>query len=173
MARLTRLLRRPLAAVLAASLSSATALAQPPPQPSPQTSTDARTRQAQARWDEGVAAANRGDYETARVAFEQAYAITPFDAVLRNLAISQLRTGYTAEGARNLAKFLATDDGRAHPDRSLLEDLLADTERKLGRIDIEVDVPDATVLVDNVRAGSTPLTHPWYVAPGPHEVQVS
>src|SRR5689334_6911414 len=61
---------------------------------------------ARRRFQEGVAAVDAGNYEAARLAFQQAYAIKPHPSVLRNLGQAELRTGHYLEAARHLSTFL-------------------------------------------------------------------
>ena len=63
-------------------------------------SDDALTKAARARFQEGVEAFDKGNYEAARASFKQAYALRQHPAVLLNLAQSCLKSGHYLEAAK-------------------------------------------------------------------------
>jgi len=155
---------------LVASTARAESAAAKPPAPA---EVDARTRDARARWEEGIRAFDREDFESARVSFEQAYAVMHIDSVLKNLAIAQLRSKHVLEGARNLAEYLRSAKGVADKDHAAVQKLLTDAERELGRLAVETDVTDANIVIDGETVGRSPLGFDWYVSPGSHLISVS
>src|SRR5882724_88200 len=78
-------------------LASAPSFADPP---------NEAVRMARRRFQEGVAAVDAGNYEAARVAFQQAYALKPHPSVLRNLGEAELKPGRHLEAARHLSTFI-------------------------------------------------------------------
>src|SRR5262249_55614818 len=76
-----------------------------PPTVVPAVSGDA-LRQANVKWQEGIAAVSRGDLETARAAFQKAYEIVPDPAVLQNLGEVEFETNRFADAARHFSLFL-------------------------------------------------------------------
>src|SRR6185369_12399263 len=78
---------------------SASGFAQPAPSPE-------EVQQAQARWSEGKAFFDAGNFESARVAFKQAYTVFPHPAFLQNLGEAELRCGRSVEAARHLSQFI-------------------------------------------------------------------
>ena len=79
---------------------------------------DATIEAARERFREGVTYFDNREFERARLAFVQAYALKPHPAVLLNLAQSELRSGHEAEAATHFARYLrehaeATEEQRA------------------------------------------------------------
>ena len=59
---------------------------------------------ASATFKEGIAAFDRRDFEAARLAFLQTYALKPEAAVVRrNLGLAEIYSGHYLDGARRLA----------------------------------------------------------------------
>lgn len=149
--------------ILVALLVATPSLAQP---------TQEALRTARRRFQEGVAAVDAGNYEAARIAFQQAYALKPHPAVLRNLGQAELKTGRYLEAARHLAVFLRDTTYGSPAEREVAGRSLATAEAQVGRMVIEVDVPGADVTVDGETAGRSPVTDPFYAEPGERVVRI-
>src|SRR6185436_14035989 len=67
---------------------------------------DAVTVQARARFKEGVDFYDKGQFENARLAFLQAYALKKHPAVLLNLAQSSAKSGHALEASKYFQQFL-------------------------------------------------------------------
>jgi hypothetical protein len=128
--------------------------------------------QAQARWEDGKKAFDRGDFQRAWLFFKQAYAAYPHPAFLQNLGETELRIGKFVDAARHLARYLR--DGRlTQSERDLPTRSLKKASARLGAIVVatDPDVAVAEVRVDGEWVGETPLDDaPWYVEPGEHTV---
>jgi hypothetical protein len=122
---------------------------------------------ARARFNEGVKFFDAGQYDKARAAFLQAYALKKHPAVLLNLAQSALRGHHEAEAARYFVTYLrdpaATDAGKA-----IAEHGLADARAKDGRLDVRAPA-GIEVFVDDQSAGMGPQLVD--VDPGTHAVR--
>src|SRR4051812_3966873 len=72
---------------------------------------DATVEMARQRFREGVQFYDQRQYEKARLAFLQAYALKPHPSVLLNLAQSELRAGKPDDAASHFSEYLksATD----------------------------------------------------------------
>jgi PEGA domain-containing protein/tetratricopeptide repeat protein len=134
---------------------------------------NAETEKARALWYRGVEAFRAGDYEAARVAFEQCYKLMPKTDVLRNLSISELESGHYVSGARHLTQLLKSPEALNEKARKEAEKRLAQAEAQVGRLAIVVDVTGADVVVDGVNVGKSPLDASVYVEPGQHVLLVS
>ena len=132
---------------------------------------DEASKAARRRFDEGTVAYDAGHYEAARIAFQQAYAIKPHPAVLRNLGEAELRTEHFVDAATHLAAFLKS--GNAPQSVERVRQSLAAAEDKIARLTVEVSVPGAEVALDRTVLGLSPLADDAkYVDPGEHVVHV-
>jgi hypothetical protein len=133
---------------------------------------DEATKNARRRFQEGVAAADAGNYEAARVAFQQAYALKQHHAVLQNLGQSELRTGHYVEAARHLALFLSDANAGTPQEREAVRAALAEAETKVGKLVLTVDVEGAELTVDGDAVGRSPFAAPFYFEPGQRTLRV-
>lgn len=160
----------PLSLILLAPTSLAWAAPEAPSQSLP--APDALTAEARKRFNEGLRASAAGDFERARLAFLQTYALKQAPEVLRNLAMNEIAAGHLASGARHLSAYLrgpvpATETAET---RALAERTLREAEAKLGRLAITVNAANADVFVDEAPVGRSPIPFEWHVDPGPATV---
>src|SRR5262249_39566680 len=113
-------------------------------------------RMARKRFQEGVAAVDAGNYEGARVAFQQAYALKPHPSVLRNLAQAELMTKRYLEAARHLSTFIRDTTYGTAADREAAAKSLAQAEEQVGRVLVFVDIAGADITIDGELAGRSP-----------------
>jgi hypothetical protein len=133
--------------------------------------TPEEVHQAQARWAEGKAAFDGGNYEAARVAFKQAYTIFQHPAFLQNLGEAELRTGRMVEAARHLTLFLRASNTGSPVQREFARKSLKRAAEKLGSLAVDTNVEEAEIRVDGELIGVSPLAGlAWHVAPGVHLV---
>ena len=151
-------------AVLVAFLSSTvpiTALAQDDPV----------TMQARARFKEGVDAYDKGQFENARLAFLQAYALKKHPAVLLNLAQSSAKAGHPLEAAKYFQQFLKESTSASPQQRADAESGLAEVRQKLGRIEVMAGAGTEVTLDEKERLGNAPFNDPIDVEPGAHSLR--
>jgi hypothetical protein len=123
---------------------------------------------AQARFNAGLKYYDRGEYDRAREEFLQAQAIFPKPALLRNLALTEVRTGRPLDALQHLRAYLA-DPGTTPDKRALAEQNLAEAYAMTGHLSITA--PRGTRLkVDGKEIGVAPLKDAVDVAAGPHGV---
>lgn len=124
---------------------------------------------AQQRYREGDAAMNRSDFEGARLAFVQAYALDPSPQYLWNLAIAEAKGAHPIEALGHLRQYLRLPSV-TETERSAAAVWMADAASKTGHIRVETS-PGATITLDSTfNAGTTPLAEPLDVPPGPHRL---
>ncbi len=122
---------------------------------------------ARARFKEGVEFYDKFQYEQARAAFLQAYALKKHPTVLLNLAWSCLKSGHSLEAERYFKQFLSDGKDITDKQRADANDGLNQAHGKIGRID--VSAPAGTeITIDGDRVGSSPLPEPVAVEPGAH-----
>jgi hypothetical protein len=127
---------------------------------------------ARRRFQEGVAAVDAGNYEAARVAFQQAYALKPHPSVLRNLGQAELRTGRYLEAARHLSTFLRETTFGSAADREVVTGSLSQAEAEVAKLFVEVDVAGADISVDGELVGRSPTSDPFYAEPGERMIRI-
>jgi hypothetical protein len=159
---------RPLAAALLIALVPATL--QAPVLAQPAGAEDPTTAMARARFKEGVDFYDKGEYEQARAAFLQAYALKKHPAVLLNLAWSTLKSGHALEAEKYFKQFLSEGKDITDKQRADANDGLTQSHAKLGRIEIAA-AAGTEVTVDGERVGTTPLADPIAVEAGAHTVK--
>jgi hypothetical protein len=130
---------------------------------------DPVTAMARARFKEGVEFYDKGQFEQARAAFLQAYALKKHPAVLLNLAWSCLKSGHALDAERYFKQFLVDGKEISDKQRADATDGLSQSRNKIGRIDV-VAPPGTEITIDGDRAGSAPLGDPVAVEPGAHTV---
>lgn len=135
---------------------------------------DARSAEALARFNEGLALADSGKLDEARLKFLQSISVFKAASTLYNLASVEVKLGHDLDAIEHFRSFLQaaetdpriTDQQRERAKRSI-EDLL----KKVGQIDIRVP-QGATLSIDGKSLQSIP-TEPVPVTPGRHTVVAS
>ncbi len=123
---------------------------------------------ARARFQEGVKHYDAGDFQKARAAFLQAYALKKHPAVLLNLAQSELRSGYHADAATHFSSYLR-GDGSA-PEKAEAEKGLAKAKAKVAEVKVTAPA-GADIYVGGKIIGRAPLAGPVYVKPGASTIE--
>lgn len=129
---------------------------------------DPATTQARARFKEGVDYYDKGQFENARLAFQQAYMLKKHPAVLLNLAQSGAKANHPLEASRYFQQFLREATSATPQQRKDAEKGLAEVRSKLGMIDVLGPPGVEITLDDKERLGTTPIAEPVDVEPGPH-----
>jgi hypothetical protein len=123
---------------------------------------------------EGIAAFDRRDFEAARVAFLQTFALKPSAPVVRrNLGLAEIYSGHYLDGARRLGRVIHMTDEGTSVDRARMVESLKKAEAHLERVTVEVNVEGAEIRIGDVDLGVSPLPFAWYLEPGAYEVRVS
>src|SRR5882724_1476032 len=132
---------------------------------------DASVAMARERFSEGVAFFDKKDFEKARLAFLQAYALKKHPAVLLNLAQSELRSSHEADAAKHFAAYLRDATDASQAETQAAQAGLNAAKVAVAEVEVSVDESAAEVYVDGTLAGVTPLPGPLYMAPGSHSVE--
>jgi len=128
------------------------------------------TAAARERFKEGVSYFDQKQYEKARAAFLQAYALKKHPAVLLNLAQSELRSSHERDAAQHFAEYLREATEASGPERDAAQSGLASAKASIAEITVTTDA-DADVSVDGTLQGLAPLPGPLYLEPGMHTLQ--
>jgi hypothetical protein len=128
--------------------------------------------EAQRLFEQGVAAAAAGDYATAIFAFERSNELLPTPGSLKNLALYEDAAGRLADAFRSWTQLLADYGQMVSPaTRTQAEERVRDLDAVLARVTIEVNLADATVLIDGREAGKSPLVEIQRLEAGTHVLE--
>jgi hypothetical protein len=142
--------------------------------PASDTPEDVENAKARQTFKEGIAAFDRRDFEAARVAFLQTFALKPTAPVVRrNLGLAEIYSGHYLEGARRLGRVIHTTDEGSSVDRARMVESLKKAEAHLERVTVEVNVEGAEIQIGDVDLGTSPLPFAWYLEPGSYDVRVT
>lgn len=126
---------------------------------------------ARARFKEGVEYYDKGQYELARAAFLQAYALKKHPAVLLNLAWSCMKGGHALEAERYFKQFLAEGKEITDRQRADANDGLTQAHAKLGRLEVAA-AAGTEITIDGESMGAAPLADAPFVEAGAHTVKM-
>jgi hypothetical protein len=129
-----------------------------------------RTAEAQARFNEGVKAYARRDFEHARLAFLQSLALVERGSVLRNLGLAEMELGRPVDALHHLRAAIKLPDLDAEH-RAVTDHDIRDAYAATGHISVQT-ADGATLTVDGEAVeGSAPFPVPVDVMPGHHVLQ--
>jgi hypothetical protein len=118
---------------------------------------------------EGAEALAKGDYDAARLAFAQAYAVDPQPATLLRLAVAETKGGHPLDAIAHVRRWLQASPAQAAPgDREAAEALLAEDAAKVGHVRVEAPAGAQISMDAGAPVGIAPLSAPLDVAPGRH-----
>jgi hypothetical protein len=132
---------------------------------------DAAIQMARERFQEGVKFYDAKQYDKARAAFLQAYALKKHPAVLLNLAQSELRSGHEADAAKHFAQYMRENKEASAAERQEADKGLTESKKTVGEIRVTVGADSADVYVDGNLEGRSPLAGPLYLKPGSHNLE--
>ncbi len=129
--------------------------------------------EAQTSYRLGLALFDRQQYRPALDAFQQAYRLSPAFRILYNIAIVDVALADAAAASTAFRRYLEEGGDKIEPARiAQVKSQLASLEPRTGTLSLIVDTPNASVLVDRVEVGHTPLPLPLRLNPGSHSIAV-
>jgi tetratricopeptide (TPR) repeat protein len=154
------------AAVLCGSPSRRVAAAEASPAVvAPEVKADAR-----ARFDQGLKLFEKGENAAALAEFQRAYALIPNATLLYNIGLVQAAMGRPVETVDALEKLLADDSARLSVEQRRHATQVRDEQvGRIARVVVLTDRP-ATVEIDGVESGRTPLAAPLRGSSGGHVI---
>ncbi|HEX2657673.1 MAG TPA: hypothetical protein VHU40_05355 [Polyangia bacterium] len=175
---MTRTLRIWPAVLLAISLTRPAAAAPAPAVPAvpaaPQADVgDPLAEQAKQHFQRGVTSYKDGDLDAALAEFNKAYETRPDYRVLYNIGQVQAERHDNATAITVLRQYLKDGDAQLDTERrASVEQTLRDLAKRVGAVTINVNVPDAEVLIDGTSVATMPLAAPLVVNAGVREITV-
>jgi len=114
-----------------------------------------------------------GDFDAALVQFERAYEVKPNYKVLYNIGQTYFQLRQYVEARDAMQRYVKEGGAQVEGERlaAVTKDL-ADLEKRIANVTINVNANDATVLVDGKKVGTTPLSGPVAVSEGQRSISV-
>jgi tetratricopeptide (TPR) repeat protein len=161
-------------ALLLAALPAHAEVAPPaatPPQPA--TGEVNELELARQHFTQGTKLYKDGDFDAALVQFERAYEVKPNYKVLYNIGQTYFQLRQYVEARDAMQRYVKEGGAQLEGERlaAVTKDL-ADLEKRIANVTINVNVADATVLVDGKNVGKTPLPGPVPVSEGQRTISV-
>ena len=137
--------------------------------PAAQAPADARA-EARERFDRGLSLFEKGENAAALAEFKRAYELIPNPVVLYNMGLVYAAMNRPVEAADALERYLAQAGDKASSQQRQHAIKVRDEQAaRVARVLVVTDHP-ATVEVDGVEAGRTPMAEPLRVPSGAHTI---
>jgi len=123
--------------------------------------------EARTRYTRGLKLYDEGNTIAARVEFERAYELAPSYRILYNIGLCYKKTNDYVEALKAFERYLL-DGGDEVPEerRTAVNKEIQDLRPNIATATITTNVPGATITVDDVTAGQTPLAQKVLLNPG-------
>jgi len=142
-----------------------------PPAPAPAMPSPAVKAEARERFDTGLHLFEKGENAGALAEFKRAYQLIPTPVVLYNMGLVYAAMNRPVDALDALTQFLIEPEGAGAEQKKHAEQVRAEQEKRIAQLVVLTDHP-ATVEVDGVEVGHTPLAKPIRVGSGSHVVAV-
>ena len=163
----------PAAAVTTAPADAPTPAAAATDAPAAAAPADDVTTQAREHFTQATKLYKDGDFDAALVQFERAYELKPNYRVLYNIGQTYFQLRQYVEARDAMTRYLKEGGDQIDAERqAAVHKDLADLQRRLAKVTIQVNVGGATVLVDGKNMGVTPLAEPIVVSEGLRSISV-
>lgn len=135
---------------------------------------DAASAQARQHFERGYTLAADGDFAAAIEEFERAQALRPNVSLLYNLGQAYAAAGRSSDAVTTLERYLGHAGSEITPERQRqVEAILRYHSARVGRMELDVSPPGASVVVDGKPLGVAPFAQPLVLAAGIHAVVVT
>ncbi|MCP4606925.1 MAG: hypothetical protein GY847_41515 [Proteobacteria bacterium] len=134
---------------------------------------DIHEDEARTQFEQGKELFNRGRYEQAAIALKRAYELRPSHKILYYIGWAEIENESYARALNAFTLYLDSAADMISPKRA--QEVAAEIERLealVGWIDVDCDLPGATVMIDGERMSMTPLGTTIAVDLGKHEILV-
>ncbi|MCC6214118.1 MAG: PEGA domain-containing protein [Polyangiaceae bacterium] len=134
--------------------------------------TDEQRAEARERFDRGLRLFNQGDNGGALAEFERAYALVDHPVVLFNIGLVRAAAGQPVQAVEAFDELLGRPRGLDAERLERARAVRAAQAARVAEIEVRAPIAGATVEVDGVEVGRTPLAAPVRVASGQRLVVV-
>jgi len=124
--------------------------------------------EASRHFERGYLLAQQGSLEEAIGEFNQAYALQPHPSVLYNLGQAYAASGHAVEAVETLGRFLEQAPAADTERRAQAAALMEYQTQRIGVVSLTVLPDDATISVDGIAIGRSPLAEPIQLVAGNH-----
>jgi len=142
---------------------------QPKPEGRPAEASPAAKSEARERFDRGVRLFEKGDNPGALAEFKRTNEIVPNPLVLYNMGLVYAAMNRPVDSADSLGAFLSQAAPSQRAQRRHAQEMLDEQSARIARLLVRTEVP-ATIDVDGIEIGRTPLTEAIRVSSGAHVV---
>ncbi|MEP7051012.1 MAG: PEGA domain-containing protein [Pseudomonadota bacterium] len=157
----------------APAAATATPSSTPTAAPAPAPAADDATTQAREHFGQATKLYKDGDFDAALVQFERAYELKPNYRVLYNIGQTYFQLRQYVEARDSMTRYLKEGGDQIDSERrAAVNKDLADLQRRLATLKINVNATGAAVLVDGKNVGVTPLAEPILVSEGQRTISV-
>lgn len=157
----------------ATTAPSAPSAPAPAPVPGASAPADARVEEARSRLRRAHELFEEGDHRLALIEFERANEILPSFKIFYNIAQVHLELGEYAKAHAALERYLREGGAEVPAERrAAVERDLANVRKRIALLSIEVNVPDAVVMLGDVPVGKAPI-HRLVIDAGAQRLVVS
>jgi hypothetical protein len=135
---------------------------------------DTPVHQAGEHFERGVRLYEEQDWRAALIEFERAYALIARFQVLFNVAQCRYQLQDYAGALSAFERYLADGGSKvSEGDRDRVRTTIEDLRGRVAQVRVEADVSGAEITVDDVLAGTTPLSAPVVVSEGRRKIAAS
>jgi len=179
MTRPASLLRVACSGLVVAALCDGPARAEPPPAAAPSARgtpslAESLTGQAKEDYETARILFENGDNAGALVKFQHAYDLSTDPRLLWNMAASEKNLRHYVRVLRLIEQYLRDGNGLvSDTQRADAAAVLRTVHSLVSEVRVTVNEPDASIYVDDVLAGTSPLANPVLVDLGDHRLRVS
>jgi hypothetical protein len=142
-----------------------------PTPPSPSAPSPDVKAEARERFDRGLHLFEKGENTGALAEFKRAYQLIPNPLVLYNMGLVYAATSRPVDAVDTLTQFLADPGTASGEEKAHATSVRDEQQKRVSQLVVLTDHP-ATVEVDGVEVGHTPLVAPLRVASGSHVVAI-
>jgi hypothetical protein len=112
---------------------------------------DEKLAEARARYERGIKLYDDGAYDASRSEFERAYALVPSYKLLYNIGLVKQHLSDYVGALKYLQQYQAEGGDQISADRRAeIAKLIAELQPRIGRLQLRINEPNATVAVDDV-----------------------
>jgi hypothetical protein len=133
--------------------------------------TEAQMNEARQRYDRGMKLYNEGAFDAALVEMTRAYELAPSYKILYNLGLIHKQLNDFAAALKSFRRYLDEGGKKVPKDkRTEVSGYVAELEKRVATVTVEVDVAGAEVSVDDAAVGTSPLSEPIRVNAGKRRI---